>query len=110
LEQNYRHIGQHHRSPHNADKTDPVLPLRKRIDGDGIVRTKKKRVDPDRGPPPGRPGYQHRVELMTIPMHEVNHSRGRPQWIPKMIGVGNDQLLDVDDVSDKKEIDAKENN
>src|SRR5262245_19696887 len=41
-------------------------------------------------------------------MDEIDHPRGRPERIGEVLGIGNDQLLHVDDVGDESEVDDEE--
>jgi hypothetical protein len=48
--------------------------------------------------------------MVTIPMNEVDHTGGWPAGVTEMIGVGDDELFEVDHIGDKEKIDTKEDN
>jgi hypothetical protein len=47
---------------------------------------------------------------MAVPMNQVDDARGRPGGVIEMVGVGNDQLFEVDHVCNKEKVEEKEYN
>jgi hypothetical protein len=110
FKQNNKDIGQHSRRPNDASEPDPVPAFGVGVDGDGIEGSEEDGVDPDGSAPPGGSGDQHGIEVMTIPVNEIDHACGRPAGVIEMIGVGDDELFEIDHVGDKEKVDTKEDN
>src|SRR5665213_2136619 len=107
FKQNDTNISEHYRRPYNAYKTYPVFAFPVSVNSKSIKWAKENGIYPYSCPPPGRAGHQYRVKIAAIPVYQVHQFCGRPNRVLKIIRVGNDQLLHINNISDKKQVDTK---
>ncbi len=108
LEADDEDVGHHHAAPDEAPVADPVLALDEGEDRRRVEGEEEDGVDPDGGPPPGRAGHQGRVEVRAVPVDQVHEGRRRPDRVLEVAGVGDHQLLEVDDGRDEEQVQEKE--
>jgi hypothetical protein len=104
------HAHKHHPGVKNCRGTNPILSFDKRIDRQYIKRSVEKNIDPDGHLPPLRTGYEQWVKGTSIRVDQLDHGSRRPKWLLKMGWVRNDQLFDVHNIRNEKQIDHEEAN
>ena len=98
-------IRKHHPGVEDGRDADPFPAAQEGIDRHDIERSIEEHIQPDGLLPPLRAGHQERVIGGAVGMDDLQHDRRRPGRLAVLDRVRDDQLLQVNDVRDEKEID-----
>lgn len=110
LSQNNNHYCEKAGAIDDAWQTDPFLATNVGIQTKNVKGAKAQRIEPDRGIPPHGTRHLQRVEATTIGMHHVDKKRWRPERIHEVVGVGNHQLLKINNIGDEAEVENEKGN
>lgn len=106
--QNDKDTHEHHPGVEECRDSDPIPAFEERIDRSRVEGAIEQRVDPDGHLPPLRARHQERVEGAPVPVDEPDQRFRRPEGLPEVKWVGDDDLFYIDNIRDEKEIDQKE--
>ena len=101
-------VCQHYGAIDDAGDANPLFASDVGVEGEEIERAEEEGIDPDGGLPPRGPGDDERVECTPIPVDKIDKGVWRPDGIGEVGGVGDNNLLEIDDVGDEENVDQEE--